>query len=201
FGGAGVFPLAPNPPHPAGATPRGAATAPPRREREPLPRAEVSVVKPESVKLSDKRLRELLPVMKEGFSLPLARLGERNLTNYLQEHGYFFATVRSRCQPIVCNGPDLKVFYDVEPGQRLDLERIRLDGTELVGLGDVSGEFQTKAKSVVGSVPFLKNLPLVGGLARGITSNDRLLHDREVVRRHMADLGYRSARVESRLAF
>src|SRR5215813_272734 len=54
---------------------------------------------------------------------------------------------------------------------------------------------------MVGSVPFLKNLPLVGGLARGVTSNDRLLHDREVVRRHMVDLGYRSARVESRLAF
>src|SRR5262249_9640158 len=42
---------------------------------------------------------------------------------------------------------------------------------------------------------------LVGGLARGITSNDRLLHDREVIRRHMADLGFRSARVGSRLAF
>src|SRR5262249_55454048 len=103
--------------------------------------------------------------------------------------------------PIVCNGPDLKVFYDVEPGQRLDLEQIRLEGTELISLGDVSGEFQTKAKSAVGSVPFLKNLPLVGGLARGITSNDRLLHDSEVVRRHMVDLGFQSARVESRLAF
>src|SRR6266498_2618750 len=178
-----------------------AATAPPRREREPLPRAEVSIEKPEGVKLSDKRLRELLPVAKEGFSRPLARLGERNLTNYLQEHGYFFATVRSRCQPILCNGPDLTVFYDVEPGQRLDLEKIRLDGTERISLGDVGGEFQTQAKSAVGSIPFLKNLPLVGGLARGVTSNDRLQHDSEVVRRHMVDLGFRSARVEPRLAF
>src|SRR5262249_12371041 len=99
---------------------RAAGAVPPRREREPLPRAEVSIEKHEGVNLSDKPLRGLLPVMKEGFSQPLARLGERNLTNYLQEHGYFFATVRSRCQPIVCSGPDLKVFYDVEPGQRLD---------------------------------------------------------------------------------
>src|SRR5262245_17650169 len=174
---------------------------PPRREREPLPHAEVSIVKPDDVKLSDKRLRELLPVAKEGFSRPLARLGERNLTNYLQEHGYFFATVRSRCLPVVCNGPDLTVFYDVEPGQRLDLERIRLEGTESISLGEVSGEFQTQAKSVVGSIPFLKNLPLVGGLARGVTSNDRLQHDSEVVRRHMVNLGFRSARVASRLAF
>ncbi|HKQ76220.1 MAG TPA: translocation/assembly module TamB domain-containing protein [Blastocatellia bacterium] len=178
-----------------------ASKAPPRREREPLPRAEVSILKPDVVKLSDKRLRELAPVMKEGFSLPLARLGERNLTNYLQENGYFFATVRSHCQPIECVGPNLKLFYDVEPGQRLDLERIRLEGAERISLGDVSGEFQTKAKSVVGSVPFFKNLPWIGGLARGVTSNDRLQHDREVVRRHMVDLGFRSARVGSRLAF
>jgi outer membrane protein assembly complex protein YaeT len=180
---------------------RAGRAAAPRRERESLPHAEVSIEKPEGVKLSDKRLRELLPVAKEGYSQPLARLGERNLTNYLQEHGYFFATVRSRCQPILCNGPNLTILYDVEPGQRLDLQQIRLDGTEQISLGDVSGEFQTQAKSVVGRVPFLKNLPLVGGLARGITSNDRLLHDREVVRRHMVDLGFRSARVEPRLAF
>ncbi|HKQ89161.1 MAG TPA: translocation/assembly module TamB domain-containing protein [Blastocatellia bacterium] len=179
--------------------PAGAAT--PRSEREPLPRAEVTIVIPEGVKLSDKRLRELAPVAKEGFSRPLARLGERNLTNYLQEHGYFFATVRSRCQPVVCNGPNLQVFYEIEPGQRLDLERIRLDGAEQISLGDVSGKFQTQAKSALGSFPFLKNLPLVGGLARGVTSNDRLAHDSEVVRRHMVDLGFRSARVASRLAF
>src|SRR5262245_19188824 len=139
--------------------PLRAAAAPPRREREPLPQADVSVEQPEGLKLSDKRLRELAPVVKEGFSRPLARLGERNLTNYLQERGFFFATVRSRCEPIVCNGPDLTVFYDVEPGQRLDLEKIRLDGAERISLGDVSGEFQTQAKSMVGSIPFLKNLP------------------------------------------
>src|SRR5215510_11829336 len=181
--------------------PLRAATARPKREREALPHAEVSILKPDVVKLSDKRLRELLPVAKEGFSRPLARLGERNLTNYLQEHGYFFATVRSRCQPILCNGPDLTVFYDVEPGQRLDLEKIRLDGTERISLGDVSGEFQTQTKSMVGSIPFLKNLPLIGGLARGVTSNDLLQHDSEGVRRHLVNLGFRSARVAPRLAF
>ncbi|HEY6400158.1 MAG TPA: translocation/assembly module TamB domain-containing protein, partial [Blastocatellia bacterium] len=187
-------PLTSDPPSAGGA-------ALPRREREPLPHAEVSIEKPETLKLSDKRLRELTPVAKEGFSHPLARLGERNLTNYLQEHGYFFATVRSRCRPIVCSGPNLTVFYDIEPGQRLDLRQIRMQGTERISLGDVSGEFQTQAKSMVGSIPFLKNLPLVGGLARGITSNDRLLHDSEIVRRRMVGLGFRSARVAPRLAF
>src|SRR5262249_37809871 len=149
---------------------------------------------------NDKKLRGLLPVAKEGYSRPLARLGERNLTNYLQERGYFFANVRSRCEPVDCGGPDLRVFYDVEPGQRLDLEEIRLVGADQIRLGDVSGEFQSQTASIFGGIPFLKNLPLIGGYARGITSNDRLLHDREVIRRRLADLGFRSARVDSRLA-
>jgi outer membrane protein assembly complex protein YaeT len=176
------------------------ASVPTRPERSPLPRAEVSLTKLEGVKLSDKRLGELLPVARDGYSRPLARLGERNLTNYLQERGYFFATVRSRCEPDDCKGPNLRVFYDVEPGQRLDLEKIRLDGTDQIGLGEVIGELQTQEGSIFGGIPILKNLPLIGGYARGITSNDRLAHDREVIRRKLVDMGYRSARVESRLA-
>jgi outer membrane protein insertion porin family len=173
---------------------------PPRPERPPLPRAEVSLTELEGVKLSEKRLHELLPVARDGYSRPLARLGERNLTNFLQERGYFFATVRSRCEPDDCKGPNLRVFYDVEPGQRLDLESIRLDGTDQISLGEISSELQSQEGSIFGGIPILKNLPLIGGYARGITSNDRLAHDREVIRRRMVDMGYRSARVESRLA-
>jgi outer membrane protein insertion porin family len=146
-------------------------------------------------------MRELLPVAAQGYSRPLARLGERNLTNYLQERGYFFATVTSRCEPADCRGPNLRVLYDVQPGQRLDLEEIRLEGTNEISLGDVSGDFRSQTASFVGGIPFLKNLPLIGGYARGITSNDRLASDREAVRRRLVDLGYRSARVETRLAF
>jgi outer membrane protein assembly complex protein YaeT len=192
--------LASDPLGAAGAN-RTATTTPPRLERTPLPRAEVTIEKPEGVKLSDKKLRELLPVAREGYSRPLARLGERNLTNYLQEHGYFLAAVRSRCEPVDCSGSNLRVLYDVQPGQRLDLEEIRLEGTDQIGLGDVRGELQSQTARIFGSVPFLKNLPLVGGYARGITSNDRLLQDREVIRSRLVDLGFRSARVDSRLAF
>lgn len=169
--------------------------------RPPLPNAEVTINRPQDVKLNDKRMRELLPVAAQGFSRPLARLGERNLTNYLQERGYFFATVRSRCEPADCSGPDLRVLYDVQPGQRLDLEAFRLTGTDQINLGDVREEFRSQTAGFAGGIPFLKNLPLIGGYARGITSNDRLANDREVIRRRLVDLGFRSARVDTRLAF
>lgn len=177
----------------------GNTVAPPRPERRVLPPAEVTLDKPGEIKLSDRKLRELIPVETEGFSRPLARLGERNLANYLQEKGYFFATVRSRCEPADCSGPEVHLIYDVQPGQRLDLDDIRIEGTDQISVSDVSDNLQSKEASFFGRVPFVKNLPLIGGLARGITSNDRIRRDRETIRARLADLGFRSARVTSRI--
>ena len=167
--------------------------------RAPLPPADVTMVNPAGVKLSHRKLRELIPVETQGFSHALARLGERNLENYLQEQGYFFATVRERCEPADCSGPTVHLFYDVQPGQRYDLDDIRVEGTKELGYGDVSADLQSKKASFVGAVPILRNLPLIGGLARGITSNDRIRRDRETIRSRMADLGFRSARITSRI--
>src|SRR6185369_8847516 len=80
-----------------------------------------------------------------------------------------------------------------------DLDEIRLEGTNEIGMGDVSSDLQSKKASFVGAVPILKTLPLIGGLARGITSDDRIRRDRETIRSRMADLGFRSARVTSRI--
>src|SRR5205814_10148273 len=154
---------------------------------------------PKGIDLSDRRLRELLPIKRQGYNLALARLGERNLTNYLQEKGYFFANVKLKCEPVDCSGPTPKVIYDVEPGDRLDLQEIRIEGTDELSKRDIVDQLQTKEASTLGDIPILKSLPLIGGLARGITSNDRLRHDRETIRRRMADFGFRGSRVESRL--
>lgn len=182
-----------------GTTTASATPVPPRPERQPLPPADVVVQKPDEVDLSERRIRELVPVETQGFSRPLARLGERNLTNYLQERGYFFATVRSRCEPADCSGTEVRLIYDVQPGQRLDLKDIRIEGTDKIDVGDVSDALQSRKESFFGGVPFLKNLPIIGGLARGITSDDRIRRDRDTIRDRMADLGFRSARVTSRL--
>ncbi len=178
---------------------RPAILRPPVEPRKLTP-ATVEVNKPETIKISDKQLPELLPVMREGYSRALTRLGERNLTNYLQEQGYFFAEVQSRCAPENCSGPDLRVFYDVTPGDRYELSNLRLTGTNELDMGDLQGELQSQESSVLGRVPYLKTLPLIGGSARGITSNDRLRNDTEVIRRRMIDLGFRAARVEARRA-
>lgn len=183
----------------AGSTAAGvpAPARPPKRE---FPKAAVDVDKPDTIKLSKDRLRELLPVIREGYSRALTRLGERNLTNYLQEQGYFFAEVKSRCEPATCSGPALRVLYDVNPGEQYSLREIRITGTEELNKREVTGSLQSQTGGLLGGVPFLERLPFIGGTARGITSNDRLRNDRENIRRRMMDLGFRSARVASRLA-
>jgi outer membrane protein insertion porin family len=184
---------------PASAAPTPTIAAPPRHAKPALPPADVELINPAGIKLSSRRLRDLIPVETQGFSRALARLGERNLENYLQEKGYFFAQVHERCEPVDCSGTTVHLFYDIQPGQRYDLDDIRIEGTKELSYADVSDNLQSKKASFVGAVPILRNLPLIGGLARGITSNDRIRRDRELIRSRMADLGFRSARVTSRI--
>jgi len=169
--------------------------------RTKLPSAQVTVTEIPKLKLDAKTLRDLLPVMTQGFSRSLARLGERRLKEYMQEEGYFFAEVSYRCEPSDCTGAGLRVLYDIEPSQIYDLKEIRIEGTQAIRLGDVSEELQSQPQSAVGGIPFLKGLPLIGGTVRGLTSSSRLNTDEETIRRRLVDLGFRSARVKSRLAF
>ncbi|HMB29974.1 MAG TPA: translocation/assembly module TamB domain-containing protein, partial [Blastocatellia bacterium] len=94
--------------------------------RPKLPQAQVKVSEFQNFKLGQNKMRELLPVMTQGFSRSLMRLGERRLREHLQENGYFFAEVKARCEPENCAGENLRVFYDVEPGSVYDLKEIRI---------------------------------------------------------------------------
>src|SRR5262249_60047240 len=105
-------------------------------------------------------------------SRSLMRRGERRLKEQMQEDGYFFAEVKARCEPENCVGENLRVFYDVEPGSVYDLKEIRIEGTDRIKLKDIAEELQSQPASSVGSVPFLKSMPVVGGYARGLTSGD-----------------------------
>ncbi len=166
-----------------------------------LPAAQVKVSPIPDLKLDGKQLRELLPVMTQGFSRSLARLGERRLKEYLQEQGYFFAEVSWRCEPVDCApGKDLQVKYDVQPNLIYDLKEIRIEGTKLIRWQDLRGDLQSQIESKVGGIPFLKNIPYIGGTVRGLTSNSRLSSDEEYIRRYLVDVGFRNAHVKSRLA-
>jgi outer membrane protein insertion porin family len=155
------------------------------------------------VKLSESSLRELLPV-REGFSRAQLRIGERNLTNYLQEKGFLFAQVQGRCEPADCKAPsinDLRVFYDVQPGRRYELKEIHIVGADELDEDELRPDLQSKRSNLLGEFPGLRDLPVLDGSPRGKTSNDRMRADRETIRAALADLGYRSARVESRLCY
>ncbi|HEX5085439.1 MAG TPA: translocation/assembly module TamB domain-containing protein, partial [Blastocatellia bacterium] len=121
-----------------------------------LPQAQVKVSDIQDFKLSQGKMRELLPVMTQGFSRAFMRMGERRLKEHLQENGYFFAEVNARCEPENCSGENLRVFYDVDPGAIYDLKEIRLEGSELIKLKDIAKELQSQPASAAGSVPFVK---------------------------------------------
>ncbi len=187
----------PLPPTPTSSNSTAAAAS---AGRPKLPSAQVTVAQVPDLKLNNSKLNELLPVMSQGFSRSLARLGERRLKEYLQEQGYFFAEVNYRCQPVDCSGKDLRLFYDIEPNQVYDLKEIRIEGTRLIRYQDIRDDLQSQVESSVGGIPFLKDLPLIGGTVRGLTSNSRLNSDEEFIRRYLVDVGFRNARVKSRLA-
>ncbi|QQS46390.1 MAG: translocation/assembly module TamB domain-containing protein [Acidobacteriota bacterium] len=167
--------------------------------RPTLPAAQVQVDDVPDLKLGNKKLRELLPVMTQGFSRSLARLGVQRLREHLQENGYFFAEVDYHCEPVTCSGDDLRLYYDIQPNATYDLKEIRIEGTDIVKVRNLEEQFESKTASRFGGIPFLKDLPLIGGYVRGLTSNDRLRNDSEVIRRTLVDMGYRSADVRARL--
>lgn len=185
----------------------GHEAAPANRSKSLLPgaggktlaHADVEVEKPEGIKLSGRKLKHLLPVEEQGFSRALEILGERNLTNYLQDEGYFFATVSSKCDTPDCSGTPVHLTYSVKPGERYRLDEIRIEGTNELNYKEISGDLQSKASSFFGGLPVFRDLPLIGGLARGITSNTAMRSDRETIQSKLADLGFRSAKVDSKL--
>ncbi|MBI3426713.1 MAG: translocation/assembly module TamB domain-containing protein [Acidobacteria bacterium] len=177
-----------------------ANATPPPAVRPKLPLANVAVTPLTGVSLSQRTLRELLPVMTQGFSRSLARLGERRLLNYLQEKGYFFADVKARCEPVSCGGDGLQLFYDVEAGERYRLSDVRFEGVTASKVDDIAAELQSQPANLLASVPFVRNLPLVGSLKRGLTSNELIRGDVETLRRVLLDRGFRDARVTSRYA-
>ncbi len=171
----------------------------PTASLEPAALAKVEVERPENLRLSNRKLRELLPLLSQRFSRSLARLGERRLREYLQEQGYFFADVSFRCEPVDCAGSPT-VFYEIEPNRSYELGEIRIEGTTSLLPRELAGELRSEKASRVGGIPFLRDLPLIGGYVRGLTSNERLRSDAETIRRRLVDQGYLEARVRPRLA-
>ncbi|MCA1626645.1 MAG: hypothetical protein LC742_01595, partial [Acidobacteria bacterium] len=140
--------------------------------------------------IGEDKARELLPVKREG-TIDLSAIveGERRLENELQEEGYFFADVTPLCSitpagaaaattdaatgtreacetisPQEVGDRTVNITYEVEPGRRLRLTDVRIEGTELFTYDDLAGELRTRKSNALALVPFLD-------FGRGYTSD------------------------------
>ena len=161
--------------------------------------------------LSEKTMRELLPVMREGnIDVSAIEEGARRLRNRLQEEGYFFAEITSVCtvtpptpaagsnvaeetceslDPVALSGRSVEITYQIERGRRFRLTDIRITGTNKLSLEDVEADLKSQKASALGLIPFL-------GYGRGYTSLTLLEQDRRIIENYMRDLGYRRAEAE-----
>ena len=164
--------------------------------------------------LSDKTLRTILPVRREG-SIDYSAIveGERRLRNKIQENGYFFAEVTTVCtvtppiansnaangttemcetmNPEDLNGKTVNITYNVDPGRRFKLTDIRIEGTKELHVEDVINDLRTQKATMLGIIPFL-------GYGRGYTSRELLQQDQRTIRARMNELGFRHADVTVR---
>jgi outer membrane protein insertion porin family len=145
------------------------------------PRVEVAV---EGADLSEKKLKEVLPIYTEGGldDFQLAE-GDRRLLNELQLDGYFFARVSHRIDETAGGGK--RVVYVVDRGRRFKVTDIEIEGTSAISYSDVAEGLQSKVSQF-----FI--------LSRGLTSRELLERDSSYVERRLRAIGYRSAQVVER---
>ena len=136
--------------------------------------------------LDEKKKREILPFYTQGgvddFSI---EEGRRRLQEFAQQKGYFFAEV-SRPE-----SPDLSAAYRAikvhgRDRSALQAERHRDRRPGRHPIGRASGQMKSKVASFI---------PLFG-LGRGVTSNDMLRQDSNLILKRLREIGYRRAQVE-----
>jgi outer membrane protein insertion porin family len=89
----------------------------------PGPKVSVEV---KGAKLSQKKLRQLVPIYQEGaVDLALVDEGEDNINAYFQSRGYFDSKTDSNMSK---QGSEMTVVYTVTPGKKHRLEDVNFDG-------------------------------------------------------------------------
>lgn len=148
------------------------------------PRVEIVVA---GLPIDVKQRNKVLPFYTQGgvddFSL---EEGRRSLLDYAQRQGYFFADVTRPDAPDV-SSPSVKLTYTVDPGGRYKLGDINIEGVDAIP----SRTLQEQMKSKVASP-----IPFVG--SRGVTSDDMLRQDANLISKRLRSLGYRRAHVDVR---
>lgn len=148
------------------------------------PRVEVQIA---GLKINQKDKEKALPFYTQGgiddFTI---EEGRRSLLDYAQRKGYFFATVARPDVPDLTQ-PSVALTYTVEPGRQYRLSNIEIHGVEAIPHKTLEDQMKSKMASP---------LPFFGG--RGITSDDMLRQDANLVSKRLRGLGYRRAHIDVR---
>ncbi|MBL8206928.1 MAG: hypothetical protein JNM09_22035, partial [Blastocatellia bacterium] len=146
-------------------------------------------VKVEGAAVSEKKLRQLLPLMREG-GVDEASLDDsaRRIREHLQEEGFFFAEVAPPAM-VSLTQEKAELAFSVDPGARYRVADIRIDGTDHLSLLDIAPSLQTQTAALF-PIPLLTTR-----YTRGITSEQALRRDADLILSQLRDQGYRKARM------
>lgn len=138
-------------------------------------------------KFTDKKLHQLLPLLREG-GVNSAALEEsaRRLRDNLQEEGFFFAEVTPPEVPDL-TADKAELVFEVETGQRYRVTQISIEGTNNLTYADVADDLRSQTESFI-------PLPILTQYTRGLTSEQALRRDVEVLLARLRDQGFRRAR-------
>ncbi len=139
------------------------------------PRVEIVVA---GLPIDVKQRNKVLPFYTQGgvddFSL---EEGRRSLLDWAQRQGYFFADVTRPPAPDLSN-PSVKLTYTIDPGGRYKLGGIEIEGVDAIPHRTLEEEMKSKLASPI---------PFFGG--RGVTSDDILRQDANLVSKRLRSLG------------
>jgi outer membrane protein insertion porin family len=148
------------------------------------PRVEIVVA---GLTIDTKQRGKVLPFYTQGgvddFTL---EEGRRSLLDYAQRQGYFFADVTRPDAPDL-SSPSVKLTYTVDPGGRYKLGDIDIQGVDAIPHRTLEDQMKSKMASPI---------PFVG--SRGVTSDDLLRQDANLISKRLRSLGYRRAHVDVR---
>jgi outer membrane protein insertion porin family len=148
------------------------------------PRVEIVVA---GLPIDAKQRNKVLPFYTQGgvddFTL---EEGRRSLLDYAQRQGYFFADVTRPDAPDL-SSPSVKLTYTVDPGGRYKLGGIEIQGVDAIPHRTLEEQMKSKIASPI---------PFVG--SRGVTSDDMLRQDTNLISKRLRSAGYRRAHVDVR---
>jgi outer membrane protein insertion porin family len=131
---------------------------------------------------------KVLPFYKQGgvddFTL---EEGRRSLLDYAQRQGYFFASVNRPDVPDLTQ-PKVTLTYTVDPGARYKLSDIEIHGVDAIPHRTLEEQMKSKLAT---PIPFF-------GSGRGVTSDDMLRQDANLIAKRLRSLGYRRSHVDVR---